>query len=198
MPVISPHHGSLNCRHGLHHFKPVFQHFVRHRYPHSVRPLLPVCSNRVADGAFKLTHHGAASKYGTRTALLLLELRRPIQTCSLLLLLLLLLLLYYIRFTAFFIRTTWVSRHHKGKPFWILMKQLMLGWQWHQLDHMQNHLNLEPRSRQITTTPVRRHSVFKGRMLFLKAIDTDSFSERKLAKLATVRRIAIVFVDLVA
>ena len=23
------------------------------------------------------------------------------------------------------------------KPFWILMKQKMMGWQWHQLDHMQ-------------------------------------------------------------
>jgi len=28
--------------------------------------------------------------------------------------------------------TTWV-----GKPFWILMKQEMMWWQWHQLDHMQ-------------------------------------------------------------
>jgi len=29
----------------------------------------------------------------------------------------------------------------KVKPFWILMKQDMMGWQWHQLDHMQtdNH-----------------------------------------------------------
>jgi len=23
------------------------------------------------------------------------------------------------------------------KPFWILMKQEMIGWHWHQLDHMQ-------------------------------------------------------------
>jgi len=23
------------------------------------------------------------------------------------------------------------------EPFWILMKQEMMGWQWHQLDHMQ-------------------------------------------------------------
>ena len=34
-------------------------------------------------------------------------------------------------------RTTWVSRHQKGKPFWILLKQETMGWQWHQLDHMQ-------------------------------------------------------------
>jgi len=25
----------------------------------------------------------------------------------------------------------------EGKPFWILMKQEMTGWQWHQMDHMQ-------------------------------------------------------------
>jgi len=25
----------------------------------------------------------------------------------------------------------------KVKPIWILMKQEMMGWQWHQLDHMQ-------------------------------------------------------------
>jgi len=38
----------------------------------------------------------------------------------------------------------------KTKPFWILMKQEMMGWQWHQLNHMQiictalqtdNHVN---------------------------------------------------------
>jgi len=41
-------------------------------------------------------------------------------------------------FNGLFTRTTWVSRHQKGKPFWILLKQEMMGWQWHQLDHMQN------------------------------------------------------------
>ena len=40
-------------------------------------------------------------------------------------------------FNGLFSTTTWVSRHQKGKPFWILMKQEMMGWQWHQLDHMQ-------------------------------------------------------------
>jgi len=34
--------------------------------------------------------------------------------------------------------TTWVSRHQEGKPFWILLEQEMMGWQWHQLDHMQS------------------------------------------------------------
>jgi len=40
-------------------------------------------------------------------------------------------------FSGLFSETTWVSRHHKGKPFWILLEQEMMGWQWHQLHHMQ-------------------------------------------------------------
>ena len=36
-----------------------------------------------------------------------------------------------------FSRTTWVSLHQKGKQFSILLEQEMMGWQWHQLDHMQ-------------------------------------------------------------
>jgi len=40
-------------------------------------------------------------------------------------------------FNGFVSSTTWLSRHQKGKPFRILMKQEMMGWQWHQLDNMQ-------------------------------------------------------------
>jgi len=40
-------------------------------------------------------------------------------------------------FNGLFSRTTWVSRHQKGEPFWILLEQKMMGWQWHQLDRMQ-------------------------------------------------------------
>jgi len=56
-------------------------------------------------------------------------------------------------FNGLFSRTTWISRHQKGKPFWILLDQEMIGWQWHQLDHMQiictllqtdNHANTSP------------------------------------------------------
>ena len=43
---------------------------------------------------------------------------------------------YYIRLTAFS-RTTWVNRNQKGKPFWILLEQQTMGWQRHQLDHIQ-------------------------------------------------------------
>ena len=59
-----------------------------------------------------------------------------------------------IRLTAFS-RTTWVSRHQKGQPFWILLEQEMAGWEWHQLDHMQiictslqtdNHASTSPLS----------------------------------------------------
>ena len=40
-------------------------------------------------------------------------------------------------FNSLFSKKIWVSRHQKGKPFWILRKQEMMRWQWHQLDHMQ-------------------------------------------------------------
>jgi len=52
-------------------------------------------------------------------------------------------------------RTTWLSRHQKGEPFWILLQQEMMGWQWHQLDCMQivctslqtdNHASTSPLS----------------------------------------------------
>jgi len=36
-----------------------------------------------------------------------------------------------------FSRATWVSRRQKGKSFWILLQQEVMGWQWHQLDHME-------------------------------------------------------------
>jgi len=67
-------------------------------------------------------------------------------------------------FNGLFSRTTWVSRHQKGKLFWILLEQEMMGWQWHHLDHMQiicaslqtdNHASIS------------HYSVFTGRMPFL-------------------------------
>jgi len=85
----------------------------------------------------------------------------PSFMVELLLLLLLLLLLH--PFSGLCSRTTWVSRHQKGKPFWLLLQQEMMRWQCHQLDHMQIMCT---RSRQITT-PVPHHSVFTGRMPFL-------------------------------
>ena len=68
-------------------------------------------------------------------------------------------------FIGHFSRTTWVSQHQKGKPFWILLKQNMLGWQWHyQLHHNANHLHLtadrKPCQHLIT-------QFLTGQMLFL-------------------------------
>jgi len=31
-------------------------------------------------------------------------------------------------FNGLFSRTAWVSQHEKGKPFWILLEQEMMGW----------------------------------------------------------------------
>jgi len=56
-------------------------------------------------------------------------------------------------FNGLFSNTTWVSRY--SKPFWILLEQQMMGWQWHQLDRMQiictslqtdNHASTSPPS----------------------------------------------------
>jgi len=58
-------------------------------------------------------------------------------------------------FSSLFSRTTWVSRHQKSKPFWMLLEQEMMGWQWLQLDHIQiistsiqtdNHASTSPLS----------------------------------------------------
>jgi len=56
-------------------------------------------------------------------------------------------------FNDLFSRTAWVCWHQKGKPFWILLEQEMMWWQWHQLDHMQiictsrhNHASASPLS----------------------------------------------------
>ena len=65
-------------------------------------------------------------------------------------------------FNSLFSRTSWVGWYQKGKLFWILLEQEMMGWQWHQLDHMQIISTLL----QIIM-PVPHHSVFTGQMPFL-------------------------------
>jgi len=63
---------------------------------------------------------------------------------------------YYICLTAFF-RTTWVSRHQKGKPFWILLHSKRWrggsGISWTICKSFASH------SRQITM-PILYHSFF--------------------------------------
>jgi len=51
-------------------------------------------------------------------------------------------------------RTTWVSWHQKGKPFWILLEQEMMGWQWHQLDHTQIICTSLQSDNYISTSPL--------------------------------------------
>jgi len=59
-------------------------------------------------------------------------------------------------FNGLFARTTWVSQHQKGKPFWILLKQEMMGGSgisWTICKSFASHC------RQITT-PVPHYSIF--------------------------------------
>jgi len=57
-------------------------------------------------------------------------------------------------FNGLFSRTTWVSRHQKGKAFWILLEQEMMGWQWHQLDHVQIICTLLQRDNHASISPL--------------------------------------------
>jgi len=66
-------------------------------------------------------------------------------------------------FNGLFSGTKWVSRHQKGKPFWIVLEQKMMGWLWHQLDHMQIMCILLQIDNNASTTPPS----FTGRMPFL-------------------------------
>jgi len=68
-------------------------------------------------------------------------------------------------FNSLFSRTTWVSRHQKGKPLWILLEQEMMGWHWHQLDHMQIFCTLLQTDNHVSTSPLS----FTGRMPFLRS-----------------------------
>jgi len=54
-------------------------------------------------------------------------------------------------FNGFFSKTTWVSRQ---KPFWILLEQEMMGWQWHELDHIQIICTSLQRDNHSTTSPL--------------------------------------------
>jgi len=57
-------------------------------------------------------------------------------------------------FNDLFSRTSWVSRYHKGKSFWILLEQEIMGWQWHQLDHMQIICTLLQTDNHASTLPL--------------------------------------------
>jgi len=61
---------------------------------------------------------------------------------------------YYIHLTAFYSRTTWVSWYQKGKPFWILLEQEMMGCQWHQLEYTQIICTLLQTDNHASTSPL--------------------------------------------
>jgi len=65
---------------------------------------------------------------------------------------------YYILFS----RTTWVSQHQKGKQFWILLEREMMGWQWHQLDHMQIICILLQTDNHASTSPLSFYKALKA------------------------------------
>jgi len=66
-------------------------------------------------------------------------------------------------FNGLFSRTTWVSRHQKSKPFWILLKQEMMGGNGISWTVCKS---FAPHSKQ-RTMPVPHCSVFTGQMPFL-------------------------------
>jgi len=55
---------------------------------------------------------------------------------------------------TFFPGTTSESQHQKDKPFWILLEQEMMGWQWHHLDHMQIICTLLKTDNHASTSPL--------------------------------------------
>jgi len=57
-------------------------------------------------------------------------------------------------FNGLFSRTTWVGWHQKGKPFWILLEQEMMGWQWHQLENMQIICTSLQTDNYVSTSPL--------------------------------------------
>jgi len=60
-----------------------------------------------------------------------------------------------IQITVVIVIVTWVSWHQKGTPFWILVAQEIMGWQWHQLDHMQIICTSLQTDNHASTLPLR-------------------------------------------
>jgi len=54
-----------------------------------------------------------------------------------------------------FFQDNLVAQHQKGKPFWIILVQEIMGWQWHQLDHMQIICTLLQIDNHASSSPLR-------------------------------------------
>jgi len=70
-------------------------------------------------------------------------------------------------FNGLFSRTTWIRRHQQGKPFWILLEQEMMGWQWYQLDHMEIICISLQTDNHASTSPLsfyRPHALFAAQL----------------------------------
>jgi len=80
-------------------------------------------------------------------------------------------------FDGFFSRTSWVSRHQKGRTILDFNEARDDGWQWHQLDHMQ----IMCTSLQTDNHAALHHSFFTGRMLFLLPNQKCQSTEGKVA-----------------
>jgi len=79
---------------------------------------------------------------------------RTVLCCIVYHFLLSVLLCYYcIRLAAFF-QDNLVSQQQKGKPFWILLEQEMMGWHWHQPDHMQIVCTSSQMDNNASTSPL--------------------------------------------
>jgi len=63
-------------------------------------------------------------------------------------------IIYVVLFSSWKMNQRWVSQHQKGKPFWTLLEQEMMGWQWHQMDHMQITCTSLQTDNHVSTSPV--------------------------------------------
>ena len=99
-------------------------------------------------------------------------------------------------FNGLFSRTAWVGRYQKDKPFWILLKQEMMGWQWHQLNRMQIICTSLLTDSYASTSSLH---IFTGRMPFLPPNQQRQSTEGKnvvrihvnLLRLQTCRRLTL-------
>jgi len=60
------------------------------------------------------------------------------------------------------------------KPFWILMKQEVMGWRWHQLDNMQHLITHICRSDALPDIQPSVRTLKASRVLMIKVYSADA------------------------